>query len=70
MSGLLPEGEDLRRAVRWVSEHLQEDPAQPLGKIVQEAVFKFDLSPRDADFLINFYRQAQAGEGSGEISGG
>lgn len=62
MSELLPEGEDLRRAVRWVSEHLQEDPGQSLGKLVQEAVFKFDLSPRDADFLIDFYRQARAGE--------
>ncbi|WP_305045086.1 hypothetical protein [Geoalkalibacter sp.] len=62
MSGLLPEGEDLRRAVRWVSEHLQENPGQPLGKLVQEAVFKFDLSPRDADFLIDFYHKARAGE--------
>lgn len=55
MSDLLPDGEDLRRAVKWVSAHLQEDPARPLAPLVQEATFKFDLSPRDADFLLRFY---------------
>lgn len=57
MHDLLPEGEDLRRAVRWVSGNLQENPDQPIQPLVQEAIFKFDLSPRDAEFLIGFYRQ-------------
>ncbi|HEY5974559.1 MAG TPA: hypothetical protein VIU41_07435 [Geobacteraceae bacterium] len=56
MHDLLPDGEDLRRAVKWVSGHLQENPGQPVQSLVQQAVFKFDLSPRDADFLIGFYR--------------
>jgi len=55
MSSLLPEGEDLRRAVKWISAHLQENPEQKLNPLVQEAIFKFDLSPRDADFLLMFY---------------
>jgi hypothetical protein len=55
MHDLLPDGEDIRRAVKWVSGNLQEDPEQPLHKLVHEAIFKFDLSPRDADFLIGFY---------------
>ena len=59
MHDLLPEGEELRRAVKWVSAHLQEDPGQPLHKLVQEAVFKFDLSPKDSEFLIRFYRKEQ-----------
>jgi len=57
MHDLLPEGEELRRAVKWVSAHLQENPDQPLHKLVQEAVFKFDLSPKDAEFLIGFFSQ-------------
>jgi hypothetical protein len=57
MHDLLPEGEDLRRAVKWVSTHLQENPGQPLHKLVQEAVFKFDLSPKDSEFLSRFYRK-------------
>jgi hypothetical protein len=57
MHDLLPDGEDLRRAVKWVSGNLQEDPDQPVQPLVREAIFKFDLSPRDAEFLIGFYRQ-------------
>ncbi|MGD0585557.1 MAG: hypothetical protein ABSA86_07245 [Oryzomonas sp.] len=55
MHDMLPDGEDLRRAVKWIAGHLQENPGQPLPPLVQEAVFKFDLSPRDADFLIELY---------------
>lgn len=59
MHELLPEGEDIRRAVKWVSGNLQEHPGQPVQPLVQEAIFKFDLSPKDADFLINFYSQTK-----------
>lgn len=61
MSGLLPEGEDLRRAIKWISANLQENPDQKIGKLVQEATFKFDLSPKDADFLLEFYSKASCG---------
>ena len=57
MRNLLPEGEDLRRAVKWVSGNLRQDPGQPVQPLVQQAIFKFDLSPRDAEFLIRFYSQ-------------
>jgi len=55
MHELLPEGEDLRRAVKWISGNIQENPGQSVQPLVHEAIFKFDLSPRDADFLIGFY---------------
>lgn len=64
MHDLLPDGEDLRRAVKWISGHLQEDADQPLMPLVNEAVFKFDLSPRDADFLIGFYSRGKKDEQS------
>jgi len=57
MHDLLPDGEDIRRAVKWVSENLQENPDQPVQPLVQKAIFKFDLSPKDAEFLTGFYRQ-------------
>jgi hypothetical protein len=61
MHDLLPDGEDVRRAVKWVSGNLQEDPGQPVQPLVQEAIFKFDLSPRDAEFLIGFFGQRNEG---------
>jgi len=58
----LPKGEDLRRAVKWVSANLQEDPDQPLQPLIKEAIFKYDLSPMDADFLIGFYAKNKENE--------
>lgn len=60
MHDLLPEGEELRRAIRWISGNLQENPDQQVRPLVQKAIFKFDLSPKDAEFLIGFYRQRKA----------
>ncbi len=57
MNDTLPKGEDLRRAVKWISANLQEKPAQLLNPLIQEAIFKFDLSPLDADFLIRFFTE-------------
>jgi hypothetical protein len=57
MSNPLPEGEDLRRAIKWILTSLQERPAEPVYPLIEEAVFKFDLSPKDGDFLINFFRK-------------
>ncbi len=62
MHDLLPDGEDLRRAVKWIAGHLQEKPDQPVGPLIHEAVFKFDLSPRDGEFLIDFYSKAKRAE--------
>ena len=55
MHELLPEGEDIRRAIKWISGHLQENPCLTALPLVQDAIFKFDLSPKDAEFLIRFY---------------
>jgi hypothetical protein len=57
MHDVLPEGEDLRRAIRWVSGNLQEDPGRLIPQLVEEATFKFDLSPKDSEFLMSFFRQ-------------
>ncbi|MFQ5751486.1 MAG: hypothetical protein ACE5HI_05765 [bacterium] len=55
MSTILPEGEAIRRAVKWISEQLQANPAQNAQKFVHEAITRFDLSPKDSEFLIKFY---------------
>ena len=50
--GIQPTGEDLRRAVKWVSEERKYNSEKEIKAIVQEACMKFDLSPKDADFLL------------------
>ncbi len=47
-----PKGEDLRRAVKWVSEERKYNQEKEQKALIEEACVKFDLSPLDADFLL------------------
>ncbi|MDY7032083.1 MAG: hypothetical protein SVY10_09285 [Thermodesulfobacteriota bacterium] len=62
MSNILPEGENIRRAVKWISEHLEENPDEIINKLINEATIRFDLSPKDGEFLIRFYRNKNGSE--------
>lgn len=55
--GILPEGEQLRKAVRWISEERQERKDTNLAKLINEACIRFDLSPSDAEFLTRFFSE-------------
>lgn len=48
-----PEGERLRTAVRWISETLQEHPERTRQQVIAQAAIRFDLTPRECDFLMN-----------------
>ena len=54
-----PKGEDLRKAVRWISDH------GPWSyRRIDEASQRFNLSPRDTEFLIHFFLQEKGGKAS------
>jgi hypothetical protein len=55
---LLPEHEDLRRAVQWLATQTSWD-----AKTIEEASRRFDLSPIDEEFLLRNFRDAR-GTGS------
>jgi hypothetical protein len=57
MTTIMPQGEDIRKAVKWISEERQSDPARKLAKLVEEASVKFDLSPADGEFLLKFFKE-------------
>jgi len=61
MATIMPEGEEIQRAIQWVSENLEEKREQSLHKLIEKAVFKFDLSPVDAEFLASFFRNRKSG---------
>lgn len=56
---IMPEGDAIRRAIKWISAELSENPDKPVMKLVNEAVTRFDLSPKDSEFLISFYKSAK-----------
>ncbi|OGT85217.1 MAG: hypothetical protein A3H91_06055 [Gammaproteobacteria bacterium RIFCSPLOWO2_02_FULL_61_13] len=45
--GLMPEGENLRCAVRWLSENPPPTPGR-----INEAALRFDLTPLQENFLL------------------
>lgn len=55
---IYPEGENARRAVRWISDRLREDDSLPVMRFVHQAITKFDLTPKEGEELIAFYRAA------------
>ncbi len=52
---ILPEGEQIRRAVKWISDERLDNPGTSLSKLIGDACLKFDLAPKDAEFLMHFF---------------
>jgi len=50
-----PEGEELRKATKWISDQLRYDSNVSLAKAIEKACVKFDLTPKDAEFLTRFF---------------
>lgn len=57
MATVMPESEHVQKAIRWISTNLGDNDNQPLQPLIEKAVFKFDLSPKDTEFLMNFFRE-------------
>ena len=55
MATIQPKGEKLRQSVKWISGIRQEDKTKPIPVIIQEASNRFNLSPKEEDFLRSFY---------------
>ena len=59
--GIQPQGEQLRNAVRWLSDNQDYSYAA-----ISEAARKFDLSPLDTEFLIKTFAQGERQETPGQ----
>jgi hypothetical protein len=57
MTTVQPEGEEIRKAVKWISDERQYGAEKTLLKLIEEAGLKFNLSPADQEYLVNFFRQ-------------
>jgi hypothetical protein len=58
MTTILPEGEKIRQAVKWISAERLEDEKKPLSTLIGRAALKFNLSPKDEEYLNGFYRDS------------
>ena len=57
MSNVQPQGEALKKAIQWISEQRRKNPDASVVKLANDAALKFDLSPKDSEFLLRFVKQ-------------
>ena len=55
---VVPTGEPLRRAIRWLSEQRQDRPEAKLAVLVNEAALRYDLSPAEQQALLDTFAPA------------
>ena len=58
-----PQGEELRKAVKWISEERIDNPNKKIHQLIEAACLKFNLSPMDAEFLMRSLKDRLKTEG-------
>ena len=56
MTTVKPQGDALKKAIQWISQARKKDPDINLATLVDKTAFKFDLSPKDSEFLLRFVK--------------
>ena len=61
MATIMPQGELMRRAVKWI-EQQRVETGKPAAALLDKAAMHFNLSPKDTEFLAAFFKeQAEPG---------
>jgi hypothetical protein len=58
MGTIVPEGQRIRQAIKWISAERQADESRSFGPLIVEAAQRFNLSPKEEEDLRGFYRGA------------
>lgn len=53
---------NLKKAVCWLGETVREQPERPRDEIISEAELRFDLTPRECEFLDQNFRKIAEGK--------
>jgi hypothetical protein len=61
---IIPEGEQLRRAIKWISDARMDNPGASLSTLIGDACLKFDLPPKDAECLLRILTEKGPGASS------
>ncbi|KPJ97825.1 MAG: hypothetical protein AMJ60_10185 [Desulfobacterales bacterium SG8_35] len=58
---ILPSGDKMKKALCWISEMIQTHPGKNRQQIISEAEIRFDLSPKECDFIDRKIRDDASG---------
>ncbi len=56
-----PSGDKMKKTIIWISEMVQTHPEKTRQQIICEAEIRFDLSPKECDFLQRSFLQTTDG---------
>jgi len=51
IDAILPSGDKMKKTLCWISEMIKEHPEKNRQQIISEAEMRFDLSPKECDFI-------------------
>jgi len=57
MSNVQPQADALKKAIQWVAEQRSSGTDKTPAALADEAAFRYDLSPKDSEFLIRFLKE-------------
>lgn len=55
MTTIMPQSELTRKAVAWISDMREASPEKSLLMLIEEAAMRFNLGPKDVDWLQRFF---------------
>lgn len=56
----MPEGEAIRKAIKWISNECKENSDSKIGILICKAAARYNLSPKDEEFLRAFYSKEKS----------
>jgi len=60
VSTFIPEKAAVRKAIQWISQMRKEGGETSLLTLIDQACVRFNLSPKDCDFMHRFFTEQQA----------
>ncbi|MDA8141095.1 MAG: hypothetical protein M0036_20820 [Desulfobacteraceae bacterium] len=57
MTTIQPHGENLRKAVQYISTERRDNPKVRLHKLIEQACLVFNLNPAEANYLERFTKE-------------
>ena len=48
---IMPSGDKMKKTLCWISDMLKDHPEKNRQQIISEAEIRFDLSPKECDFI-------------------
>ncbi len=52
---------NLKKAIKWLGEIMQQHPEKQRDKVIQEAELRFDLTPAECEFVNANFKEIATG---------